>query len=176
MTSSNQSLRVQTVDYSIRRDLWYIILKVTNQEKTLNAPTNKGSYGRTTNADYTMPTVTRTITKGIPPRLRSPATKPGKSHKTVHKEKGLSVAKKRKATTDIDDELSDSGENPDSPRPKAKKRKRSTKRRREVTLSSDEEIEVVDNAAKPPQVIEVVDDVDNESGKSDMVSTNLQKI
>jgi hypothetical protein len=123
-----------------------------------------------------MPTVTRTVAKGIPPRVRSPATKRGKK---VGKEKGLGVAKKRKATTDIEDESSDSGERTGSPSPKGKKGKRGPKRRREVDHPSDDEIEVVENASKPPPEIEEVNDTDNElvqSADNETVSSNLQKL
>ena len=128
--------------------------------------------GRTTNIDYIMPTVTRTVAKGIPPRLRSSATK-GRSNKKVGKEKGLGVSKKRKATTDSEDESSDSGDSSDSPGPKTKKR---TKRQRKVNISSDEEIELVDNAGKPPPVIEEVDDMDNGpvSAETDIVSKKFK--
>ena len=125
-----------------------------------------------------MPTVTRTVAKGIPPRLRSPKQKQKGSAKKVHNEK---VAKnlKRKVATDSDEESSESGESSDLPR---ERRKKKNKRQRTTPLSSDsdEEVEVVNNASKPLPVVEEVDDMPEvepvQSDDSDPVSKNPQRL
>jgi hypothetical protein len=94
-----------------------------------------------------MPLITRTVSKGIPPRLRSPA---GKS-----KKKATAGKRKQKRKRDDHDE--------DSEISKAKRRKR--KRREPSTSSesdaSDEEesgVEVVEDREPVPAEIVVVDD------------------
>ncbi len=108
-----------------------------------------------------MPTVTRNVAKGIPPRQRSPArAAKGKAKKSVPK------AHKRKATeSDADD--SDSGQSSEA-KPRAKKRH---KRRQEA--SSEQELEVVDSA--PEASIEEVEDENAGSSTSNdsQVNTTL---
>ena len=124
----------------------------------------------------TMSTVTCTVAKRIPPRLRSPKQKQKGSVKKMHNEK---VAKnlKRKVATDSNEELSESGESSDLPR---EKRKKENKRQWTISLSSDEEVEVVNNASKPLPVVEEVDDMPEvepvQSDDSDPVSTNPQRL
>ncbi len=118
-----------------------------------------------------MPTVTRTVALGIPARLRSPAKQKKRRAKKVHNEKVVKSCKRK--VTDIDDESSDE-ENSESDSPKEKSRKK--KRQRTIPLLSDEEMEVVDNAAKPLPVVEEVDDMDVEPTACDSVSNNPRRL
>jgi hypothetical protein len=83
-----------------------------------------------------MPTVTRTVAKGIPPRLRSPA-RPAKG-KTKNK---------RKAIDSNADER-------DGSEPEPRSKKRGNKRRREV--SSDNDVEMVSDT-DPEPIVEHID-------------------
>jgi hypothetical protein len=132
-----------------------------------NASTNTEVILTAHSRDNTMPTVTRTVALGIPPRLRSPAKQKKRRAKKVHNEKVVKSCKRK--VTDIDDEPSESEENSESDSPKEKSRKK--KRQRTIPLSSDEEMEVVDNAPKPLPVVEEVDDMDVDS-----VSNNPRRL
>lgn len=96
-----------------------------------------------------MPTKTRALAKGVPPRLRSPA----KSKKQLRK----SNKKRKKNPTGSSDE-SESSESDDA-RPKAKVKKHAKRHR-----TSGVEIESVDEDAEPPrkEVEEILDDDDTE--------------
>jgi len=94
-----------------------------------------------------MPTVTRTVAKGIPPRKRSPA-------KPKHKAKASKSRKNLKRQVDSNNDKSPSEtSNSEDSEPKAKK-KRLTKRQRK---ESSEEVVEVDNPTKWP--VEEVEDI-----------------
>ena len=101
-----------------------------------------------------MPTVTRTIAKGILPRLRSPARPAkGKTKKAVLKRKAVD--------SDADTDESDGSD----PTPRSKKRTK--KRRQEV--SPDNDVEIVDTDPEPN--VEEVDDDEGSSCDDSEVST-----
>ena len=99
-----------------------------------------------------MPTVTRTVAKGIPPRTHLPP-------------KPKNDSRKRQASDSGDDESSEGSELDDA-RPKAKAKKH--KRQRKATVESEEEVESVDDTTEPRRAeVEEVDD-----GPGSEVSTN----
>jgi hypothetical protein len=134
-----------------------------------NASTNTEVILTAHSRDDTMPTITRTVALGIPPRLRSPAKQKKRRAKKVHHEKVVKSRKRK--VTDSDDESSENSES-DSPKEKSRKKKR----QRTISLSSDEEMEVVDNASKPLPAVEEVDDMDVEPTACDSVSNNPRRL
>ena len=125
-----------------------------------------------------MPLTTRTVAKGIPPRVHSVPNKPvmpksraKQSNSTKKKQKKRS--KKRAASDDESEENEDSSPSDDSV-VKAKKKKHG-KRRRIEELESDASdlLEVVDNDVEPPVCdVEEVDGSKDPSGEEQEVSTD----
>ena len=112
-----------------------------------------------------MPTVTRTVAKGIPPRVRSPS----KSKKKSALKRPTKPAKKhhkRNASASGDDESEKTSES-DGSEPKPKKKKRAKRQRLE---ESDSEVEIVDDGAEPEPLVEEVREDDPARLSSDEVS------
>jgi hypothetical protein len=99
-----------------------------------------------------MPTITRTVAKGIPPRTRSPARR-NKRNKAGKKKAIPKKNHKRHAATESDDENETT--DPENLAPEAKSQRRSNKRRREGSV----EVEVVGDEADESQVEEIEDTV-----------------
>jgi hypothetical protein len=99
-----------------------------------------------------MPNVTRTVAKGIAPRTHLPP-KPKKKN-----------SRKRNADDSSADETETESNDP-LPKAKAKKHKR----QRKVSIESVEELETVDDTAKPlREEVEVVSDENDEPGASEV--------
>jgi hypothetical protein len=109
----------------------------------------------------TMPTVTRTVAKGIPPRQRTPAN-------SKHKAKASKTRKNKRQLDSSDDESVSEASDSEESAAKAKK-KRPTKRRRK---ESSEEVEEVENSSQRP--VEEVGDLSDDNGVS-VTSTEMTK-
>jgi hypothetical protein len=97
-----------------------------------------------------MPITTRTIKKGIPPRLHKPKSKPHP------KKPNLKKGRKRDASDDDEEPESDGSEL------EAKKAKKKASKRRRT--ESEDDVEVIEDDVQPEQEIE---DVDVENGRED---------
>ena len=105
-----------------------------------------------------MPTVTRTLAKGIAPRTHLPPKAKKKD------------SRKRNANEESSNDESETSDSDDA-RPKAKAKKH--KRRRVITVESEEEPEHVDDMTEPQrEEVEEVDDQNDEPGGK--VSTTPQ--
>ncbi len=106
-----------------------------------------------------MPTATRTLAKGIPPRVHTPKTK-RKSALKHSSTKPVPLKSKRKASkidNDSGDETSSKSGDSD---PKPKQKRKAAKRRRTEEPESD--MEIVDGAEPEPMVEEVERDPDSD--------------
>jgi len=119
-----------------------------------------------------MPSVTRTVAKGIVPRKHEPG-RPTKRKPSANKAGKKKVAPnlKRHATESDDDQSEERSDSEDS-EPKAKTQRKSRTKRQRQDLSEEEE-EVVDDDADEPEV-EEIEDMDNQPEISDgnVISTN----
>ncbi|KAF8173117.1 hypothetical protein BJ912DRAFT_859601 [Pholiota molesta] len=109
-----------------------------------------------------MPSITRTIAKGIAPRLHEPKGKAKARALAQGKEKKARTIKsskhhKRLASDGSESEENSNGSDSDDSDSEPKKKKKSTKRRR--IEESEAEIEIVDEDGEP--LVEEVDDVDH---------------
>jgi hypothetical protein len=113
-----------------------------------------------------MPTITRTLAKGIAPRIRSPPRKRGRKN-TTSKRKSAQKRHRGNDSESGDEESEETRDTDDSePKPKGKK---PTKRRR--AEKSESEPELVDGAEPEPVVEEVEEHGPTLSG-DDEVSTH----
>jgi len=121
-----------------------------------------------------MPSTTRTIAKGIPPRLHDPKPK-GKPHTKKSNTKTVRTQGSRKrATRDSDDESGpDEGEDSSSDESESARRaKKKAGKRRRVDIS-DSEMEIVDDNERPGKVVEEVDDGVNDEQPPDEQEVSL---
>jgi hypothetical protein len=101
----------------------------------------------------TMPTITRTVAKGIAPRVRSPARPKKKPSASKH-----SAPKNNKRQKSQSNDDTDSSEDSD---PKPKKGPKKAAKRQRIDISDAESgIEIVDQAEPEPVVEEVEDNPD----------------
>jgi hypothetical protein len=109
-----------------------------------------------------MTITTRTIAKGIPPRLHDPKPK-GKPHTKKSNTKTVTTQGSRKrATRDSDNESGPDEDSSSDDSESARTAKKKAGKRRRVELS-DSEVEIVDDSKRPGKDVEEVDDgVDDE--------------
>src|SRR6266545_3658530 len=99
----------------------------------------------------TMPITTRTIAKGVPPRVHKPKGKAKQQTKQAH------TSRKRVASESEGEELEDETE------PRAKKKRNTTHRQIE---ESESEVELIEENAQPPE--EEVESVDETRGSEEV--------
>jgi hypothetical protein len=157
--------------FNIRWQVALNLLKLNNR-RSRNATTNNTEWPRkiehtTATSSVTkfsiMPLSTRTIAKGIPPRVRSPPRKASQKKKAASGKKRGRKSRKRHAS-DSDDDEDDS----DVSQHKAKV----TKRRRKDVEESDSTLEEIDDGEPPQAAVEDVDATPNEPSSDAEVSWN----
>jgi len=105
-----------------------------------------------------MPITTRTIAKGVPPRLREPKPKgkPCTTNNTTVKAKAKELGSCKRSSRDDDVSISTDTAS------RAKQKKDGKRCRTEPELESEQEVEIVDKDVEPPE--KDVEDVEDSVG------------